>query len=175
MAGPPCAGHHSMAMTFEWQRVGFEPHLLLQSPDDVRARLHAILSDKVMRFNPYAVDDQTLIDCAGRATWQALPALTQMVIFHFKELCMIRWKHDYEGAFFTIGDSDELLHVSMSSLTDRLTYSATRSQVHVMVDDKPLTNRRMVERMLGKDYIVTHALMSVRGSGARIPAKNSHA
>lgn len=51
---------------------GYNPHSLLISPGKVSERLRAILGDKVMRFDPYSVDDVTLLACVWRASWQPL-------------------------------------------------------------------------------------------------------
>lgn len=149
---------------------GYDPKSLLTSPEEVLGRLNAILGDKVFRFNPYAVDDATLLACVERAVWLPWPALTQMVVFHFHDIRTIEWKIPYEAIFYHIGNDPEEKHLSINSLTNRFTYTATLHQVHVTVNGRVLTNEKMVERMQHKDYFISHALPSRTESGKSRPA-----
>lgn len=138
---------------------GYDPKSLLTSPDEVQKRLNEILGDKVLRFNPYSVDDETLLACCERARWTPWPALTQMVIFHFHEIRrVVRENNSYEAMFMNIGDDPEEFHILLNALIDKLTYKATLQQVHVMAGGRPITNRRIIESMQGKDYFVSHSL-----------------
>lgn len=137
---------------------GYRPEILIEDPAEVKARLDAILGDKLLRFNPYLVDDDALLACAERGQWRPWPSLTQMVVFHFHDIRKLEWKHSYEAIFFHIGNDSREMHLSMNSLTKKVTYDATMQQIHVLINDRPLTNAKMVERMVGKDYFVSHAL-----------------
>lgn len=149
---------------------GFNPQSLLTSTDEVWSRLHAILSDRVLRFNPYTVEDETLLACAERGRWQPLPSITQMVVFHFHDIKKVEWKYPYEAISCHIGNDKQELQIPLSSLTEQVTYTATRRLIHVTVDGKPLTNRNMVEKMQGKDYFVSHALMAQKAGAGQVPA-----
>ena len=149
---------------------GYEPQGLLTSADEVWSRLSAILSDKVLRFNPYSVDDDTLLACAQRGRWRPLPAVTQMMVLHFHDIHNVNREYPHEAISYHIGDNPRELHMPLPSLTRKVTYFATRRQIHVTVNDKPLTNRSMVERMQGKDYFVSHALMAHNGHTGLTPA-----
>lgn len=148
-------------MEFSANIYGNDPKSLLQSKEEVRNRLDAILSDRVMRFNPYSVDDATLIACAERAVWLPWPALTQMVVFHFHDIRRVEWEHHtYDAIFFHIGNDSQELQLPVSSLTGRITYTAMPREIHVTVNDRALTNKKMVEKMTGNDYFVSHALLA---------------
>ncbi|MCM1489562.1 MAG: hypothetical protein NC095_01860 [Muribaculum sp.] len=149
---------------------GYEPDNLLTSPSEVQARLNAILGDKVLRFNPYSVDDKTLLACVERAVWLPWPSLTQMVTFHFHDIRTIDWRIPYQAIFFHIGNDSHEQHLSLNSLTNRFTYTATLRQVHVTINGRVLTNEKMVERMQHKDYFISHALPSRSESGESRPA-----
>lgn len=149
---------HGETMQYSVADFGFSPWSLLKSPEEVGERLKAILDDKVLRFNPYAVDDGELLACVERAYWRPWPAMTQMVVFHCHDVRRVNWKCPYDALFFHIGNMPEEYHMSMNRLTCRFTYAATLRQVHVTVNDRPLTNDKMVQRMQGKDYFVSHAL-----------------
>lgn len=140
------------------ETYGYRRESLLTSPEEVRDRLRGILADKVLRFNPYAVDDKTLLACVERARWMPFPAITQMVVFHFMDIRVVGKNHPYEAIFFRVGNDPDLQYLPVMILTDRLTYTATRTQTHVMVNGRPLTNAKMVANMQGKDFFVTHAL-----------------
>ena len=60
---------------------GYELQSLLTSAEEVWQRLRRIPSDKVLRFNPYPLDDATLLACVERARWRPFLALTQMTVF----------------------------------------------------------------------------------------------
>lgn len=143
-------------MEFKTDIYGFNPNGLITSKEEVCRRLQAILEDKVLRFNPYSVDDETLLACVERAVWQ--PSLTQMVVFHFHDIRRIKWERPYDAIFFHVGNDSQELHLPVNSLTNRLTYSATLQQIHVTINGNVLTNQNMVEKMQGKDYFISHAL-----------------
>lgn len=149
---------------------GYDPKNLLTSPEEVYGRLNAILADKVLRFNPYSVDDATLLACVERAVWMPWPSMTQMVVFHFHDIRTIEWKIPYKAIFYHIGNNLEEKHLSINSLTNRFTYTASLHQVHVTVNGRVLTNEKMVERMQHKDYFISHALASRTESGKSRPA-----
>lgn len=145
-------------MEYRSEIYGFNPETLLTSPAEVRRRLEAILGDKVLRFNPYSVDDATLLACAERAGWLPWPSLTQMAVFHFQDIRKVDWTNPYKAIFFHIGSNPREMSLSMNMLTRRVIYTATLRQIHVMVNGRPLTNETTVERMQGNDYFVSHAL-----------------
>lgn len=154
-------------MIYIIDKYGYSPESLIKSPEEVRQRLRAILGNKILRFNPYSVDDETLLSCMERAIWQPWPALTQMVVFHFLDIRKVEWKYPYEAIFFHVGKSPQETHLPLGALTDRVTYIANRRQVHVTVDGRPLTNDNMVERLSGKDYFVSHALHAEKPNGKK--------
>ena len=157
-------------MCFDSYKYGFDPKGLLTCAEEVRTRLNAILSDKVMRFNPNSADDRTLLECAERGRWMPFPALTQMVVFHFHNIRNVEWKCGYDAIFFHVGNDMAEMHLPVNALTDKYTYTATHTQRHTIVDGRLLTNYRMAERLQGKDYFVSHSLPTRMPNGKAVPA-----
>lgn len=157
-------------MTSIIDKYGYSSGSLLKSPEGVRQRLSAILENKIMRFNPYSVDDDTLLSCVERATWQPWPALTQMVVFHFLDIRRVEWRYPYEAIFFRVGKDPHENHLPLGALMDRVTYIGDLRQVHVTIDGRPMTNYRMVERLCGKDYFISHALHAEKSNGKKVLA-----
>lgn len=153
---------------------GPDPQNLLTSPEEVSRRLNDILGDKVLGFNPYSVDDDTLLACVERARWLPWPALTQMVVFHFHEIRILEWRQPYEAIMFRVGANPEETHLSVNTLIKRYVYTASNREVHVTVNGRPLTNFKMVERMQRNDYFVSHALPTHRAMVKTLPAYRMH-
>lgn len=149
---------------------GYNPSKLLTSQNEAWRRLLEMLSDKVLRFNPYSVDDATLLMCVGRGIWQPFPALTQMLVFHFHDIRSIGHECPYDAIFFHAGDDASERHLPVRCLTEKITYAATLRQVHVEVNGHAVTNERMVEKMQGKDYFMGHALPADTTLRSQMPA-----
>lgn len=145
-------------MTHPTEIYGYDQQSLLTSEPEVQSRLSAILSDKILRFNPYTVDDESLVACAERGFWQPWPTLTQMVILHFHEIRRVEWKSAYDAIYFHIGNNATEQHCPVNMLAGKLTYLATLRQIHVEADNRSVTNLSHVKRLCGKDYFVSHAL-----------------
>ena len=83
---------------------GYDRHLLLRSVEEARGRLASILSDPVLQLNPYSLDDESLMQRVEAARWTTFPALTQMVVMHFGEICRLESPFQYEAILFRLGD-----------------------------------------------------------------------
>lgn len=148
---------------------GFSPDSLLTDREEVEARLHAILADRVMRFNPYRVADETLLECAGRAEFLPFPTLTQMVILHFVRVIPYSATNPREKIVFRIGADEREYRMPMSALDNKFTYRANRRQNWHLVNGKRITNSGMVEKMMGKSYFVSHLLLGDLNYGEKRP------
>lgn len=131
--------------------------LLIDSDSIAKERLERILSDKLLRFNPYSVDDTTLLGCANRGTWLPWPSITQMVIFHFHEIRYIPKGITYEGLFFNIGNSSELYHYGTGTFSQPMLHLASRQHVWMLLNGKHLTPS-LLKRLERKKVFVSHAL-----------------
>lgn len=125
-------------------------------------RLERILSDKIMRFNPYMVDDQTLLDCAARGKMQPLPSLTQMLIVHFLDIKYVRRNFIYEAIFYRIGNCPEIFHTSLSSLVCSFSHYFHKGPVHSKFNSSNLTNDSMVEKMQNRSFFVSNVILGTR-------------
>lgn len=145
------------------------PDSLLTDPAAVAARLHAILADRVMLFNPYTVSDESLLECAGRAEFLPFPTLTQMVILHFVRVIPYSASNPWEKIVFRIGSGEREYEMPMGALDNKFTYRANRRQNWSLVNGKRITNSGMVEKMMGKSYFVSHILLADRNYGEKRP------
>lgn len=143
---------------------------VLYDPAIVWQRLHDILNEKVLRFNPYTVSDEVLLACVERARWQPWPALTQMVVFHCHDVREIKWKCRYDALFLHVGNDTQEIHISMNSLIERYSYIATLKQMHSTIGGKPITNEKIVAKMAGKDYFVSHSYPCELPNMRQLPA-----
>lgn len=124
-------------------------------------RLHVILSDKVMRFNPYSVSDSVLLECAERGYILPPPSFTQMAVFHFHDIQKVERNFSYEAIFFTIGSPPVRYHLAIGSLIHSFTHHHTLRPTHVKIGGKNLTNYRMVKKMQGRSFFVSHIIPAV--------------
>lgn len=125
-------------------------------------RLSQLLADKVMRFNPYVVDDHTLLECAARARFLPLPSLTQMVIFHFLDIRKVFHNFSYEAIFYRIGNCPETFHISVPSLTNSISHYYTKQSIHSRFNKAILTNFSMVEKMQNRSFFISNFIPGCR-------------
>lgn len=148
---------------------GCGPRELLVSEEEARRRLDMILGDRIMRFNPYLVDDRRLVDCAQRGRWSPWPSLTQMVIIHFGELEYKIAGVAAKTIAFRIGDDTEENQMPVWRLASQVTYLASLQTIRSQVNDRNITNIKMVENLQGKSYFISHVLQS-RSAGGSLTA-----
>lgn len=156
-------------MNFILTEFGFNPGCLNTGVAEAKTRLEQILTDKVMRFNPYSVDDVTLLECAERGVLRGFPALTQMLIYHFHDVRVVKGRFNYEAIFLHVGNNPEELHISLNRMACKASYVATRKQMRPRLNGKPLTNYEMVDKMQGKSYFISNALQGTLPNGSYVP------
>lgn len=128
--------------------------------EEARKRLDAILSDRLLWFNPYRVSDRELLDCAERGRWRPFPSVTQMIVYHFHDIrptVSSISAMPYDGIFYHLGDSKSESHFGVSSLLQTLTHRATRLPVWTLVNGRHLVPSN-IHNLKGKDIFVSHAL-----------------
>ncbi len=145
-------------MRYEEFIYGHDRNLLNYSPEDAWKRLYEILNDKVMGFNPYLVGDEELEKCAMRGYWRDFPALTQMVVFTFVDLRMIKKQHTFDALFYRVGNNMEEYYFPLSTFVWGISYRPTFKNERSQIGKKRITNFRQVEDMIGKSFFVSHAL-----------------
>ena len=130
------------------------------SPDEAMRRLGAILNDKLLKFNPYSVSDQALLDCAERGYWLPFPAITQMMVFHFHDIQRVSTTNGrslYDGLFYHIGNTETKCHFGSFTLTHAMTHRATRGQTWTLIDGKHLVPSKL-RSLQGKSVFVSHTI-----------------
>lgn len=131
---------------------------LTNSDEVAKERLSAILSDKLLRFNPYSVSDEALLDSLGRGYWRPLPSLTQMVIFHFQDIQLTHTNNAaYYGLFFNVGNDPDSRHYSIGTFTRPMTHPVSNQQVWMTINGKHLTPAT-INRLTNRDVFVSHAI-----------------
>lgn len=142
---------------------GFDRELLETNCQAVLSRLYDILYDKVMRFNPYRVDDATLLACADRGYVRPLPTLTQMCIFRFSELRTIKiGDHTYEALHYKLGNDPCERHIPVGKLLRKICYRATCHDIRSTVNGAGITNISMIEKMQNRSYFLSHTFPGMR-------------
>lgn len=124
---------------------------------DPDSRLRAILNDRVMRFDPYGVDDETLLMCAERGFWRGGAALTQMAVFHFHDIREVKWKVNYDALFFHIGECEEELSIPVNSLVNSVTHHITKHPVYSTINGRHIV-RSNIEALQHKSVFVSHSI-----------------
>ncbi len=127
------------------------------TPQEAKRRLSAILNDKVLRFNPYRVNDEELLACAERGRWRSFPALTQMVILHFLDIREVPAQNRFEALFFRLGDSDDEHFFPLGVLLRAIAHHALKTPVKSQVNDKNIV-RSNIERLQHKSFFVSHII-----------------
>ncbi len=143
--------------------------------DDVaRERLGLILADKIMRFNPYRVTDEALVECAARGYWRPWPSLTQMLIFHFQGIKEQKKPGAaYYGLFFKPGTSSETYHYSLNTYSCPMTHLVTKRAVWMTLNGRSVIPST-VERLVGRDVFVSHAINCRKGMFNIFPSYRMH-
>lgn len=162
---------------FHYERVheygiathGFNPESLLTDPAKVTERLHAILNDKLLLFNPYKVSDEALLDCCGRARFLPFPALTQMVVLHFIKVVPNMSARSGTNIIYRVGGDEKECMMQINDLRSKFTYRATRSQEWNLVNGRRITNHSTVEKLTGKSFFVSHILWGDAINGCTRP------
>lgn len=142
--------------------------------DDVaKERLQLILSDKLLRFNPYRVTDETLVECAYRGQWLPWPSITQMLIFHFKDIKLVHEGETYYALFFKVGNASETYHYSVNTFSRPLTHLVSKQPVWMTLNNRHITPSS-IEKLVNRDIFVSHALNCRKASGKLMPSYRMH-
>lgn len=139
----------------------FRPFAAHGSAEKAQARLEAILADKVLRFNPYLVDDEALLACAERGRWRQFPALTQMVIFHFLDIRPVRTHHDFDAIFYRIGNSAQEFYFPLGDLIYSIAHHTSKMPERTQTDGRNIT-RSSVAGLQNRSFFVSHAIPGCR-------------
>lgn len=129
--------------------------------EEAKQRLEAILSDKVMRFNPYKVGDSELLACARRGYWRPFPALTQMVIFHFLDIRTVVTHHEFEAIFYRVGDYPQEHYFPLGAFKYTIAHHMRKSPIRSQMNGKNITCSN-IERLRNRSFFVSHAITGTR-------------
>lgn len=139
------------------------------TPAEAAERLDAILSDRLLWFNPYRVADADLLECAERGHWLPFPSITQMMVFHFHKST----QEFPDCLSFNIGMSDYEYHLNLNSLTMPMTHVVSRKPVWTLLNGCHLIPSNL-HTLPGRSMFVSHAVICERITGKREPAYRMH-
>ena len=140
---------------------------------EAHGRLNDILCDRLMRFDPYQVDDVSLIECAERGYWLASPTLTQMVVFHFHGIREVKSRFTYDAIDFNIGKGEEVRSLPIGSITRPNAHHYSRRPVYNILNGSHLT-RSKVSRLENKAIFISHAIVCSCGLSPNRAAYRMH-
>lgn len=146
--------------------IGME---LTNCDDIVKERLDLILSDKLLRFNPFRVGDQALIECVDRGYWLAWPSVTQMLKFHFQDIKIVNGDKEYYGLFFKVGNVSEPYHYSINTFSRPMTHLVSKQPVWMTLNARHITPST-IEKLINREVFVSHAINCRRISGKIVPS-----
>lgn len=148
--------------------------LELTNCDDVAMeRLKLILSDKLLRFNPYRVGDEALLECASRGHWLTWPSITQMWIFHFQDIKLVHEEERYDALFFKIGNYPETYHYGINTFSCSMTHLVSKRRVWMTLNNRHITPST-VEKLVNRDVFVSHSINCRKPSGKIFPSYRMH-
>ena len=143
---------------------------LTNSDEVAKERLSAILSDKLLWFNPYSVSDEALLDSLERGYWRPLPSLTQMVILHFHDIQLTHTNNaTYYGLFFNVGNDPDSRHYSIGTFTRPLIHLVSNQPVWMTINGKHL-RPSTIDKLSNKDVFVSNAINCRKISGKIYPS-----
>ncbi len=140
--------------------IGNVDQRLMGRPDVAAQRLEAILTDKVLRFNPYTVSDEDLLACAGRGWWRPFPALTQMVIFHFLDIREVPTsaRNKFEAIFYRVGDSPREYYIPLNHFTNTVSHHTCKQPHRSQLNGRNITPST-IPKMVNRTCFVSHAIV----------------
>lgn len=142
---------------------------LTKCDDIAKERLNMILANNILRFNPYRVTDDALIQCVERGYWQTWPSITQMMILHFQDIRLVHAEAIYYGLFFKVGNTSETFHFGINTFSRPMTHLVTKQPVWMTLNGKHVTPST-IDKLVNRDVFVSHAINCRKPSGKLIPS-----
>lgn len=145
--------------------------MYLQPKNDIeysRKRLDAIMSRKRLKFNPYTVSDEKLLEMVYSIGWGNLFDITEMVIVNFTRLRKVNDYRKFDGIYMTIGTTSEEIFISSGALKNPITAYDTIKPERSWIGKSPIRNINDIEKLVGKRYFVSRIVRGydIRGNGA---------
>lgn len=130
-------------------------------------RLRVFLNDKLLRFNPYLIENGKLLEGIGKMRWRGMYSLTQMVILKFLDVQKLNdSEFSQEKVIYTIGDSAEEITEHMSAFTCKRTAADSLQQMRSTINNRPITQTCQVHSLIGKRVFVSRNVITVTPGGS---------
>ncbi len=138
-----------------------------------KERLELILSNRLLRFNPYRVSDDELVACAKRGYWLKWPSITQMLIFHFQEIKIVHNTQTYYGLFFKVGQKSEAVHYGIYSFSRPMTHLVSLKPIWMTLNGKRVIPSN-IDKLVNREVFVSHTINCRRLSGKLMQSYQLH-
>lgn len=139
------------------------------------ARLRMFLNDKLLRFNPYLIENEKLLEGIGKMRWRGMYSLTQMVILKFLDVQRLTdSEFSQEKVIYTIGDSAEEITEHMSAFTCKRTAADSLQQIRSTINNRPITQTCQIHSLIGKRIFVSRNVITVKPGGGFGKAMRMH-
>ena len=139
------------------------------------ARLRMFLNDKLLRFNPYLIENEKLLEGIDKMRWRGMYSLTQMVILKFLDIQKLNdSEFSQEKVIYTIGDSAEEITEHMSAFTCKRTAADSLQQIRSTINNRPITQTCQIHSLIGKRIFVSRNVTTITSGGSFGKAMRMH-
>lgn len=139
----------------------------IRDVESYMARLRMFLNDKLLRFNPYLIENEKLLEGIGKMRWRGIYSLTQMVILNFRDVQRLTdSEFSQEKVIYTLGDSEEEITEHMSAFTCKRTAADSLQQIRSTINDQRITQPCQIHSLIGKRVFVSRNVITVTPGGS---------
>lgn len=134
---------------------------------ECRRGLELMLAKPMLRFNPYRVSDEKLVEMAWQGYWGDEYDLTQMVVMTFTRIKETSSYPYYEGIYMRVGRSEDEVLIARGRLINRITARDTLQPVRNFYGKRPIIHDEDVFRLVGRTVFVSRVIQGreFRGCG----------
>lgn len=134
----------------------------IRDVESYRERLSRFLSDKLLRFNPYLISDERLLEGLEKMRWRGPFSLTQMVVLNILDVQNSgNDVHPKERVIYSLGDSNEEISEYISAFTGNWSSADALRQVRSTINDRPITQTRQIYPLIGKRVFVSRSIVTI--------------
>lgn len=121
-------------------------------------RLDRIMSRRRLSFNPYTVSDTKLLELVSTTGWGNEFDITQMVRMYFTRLRRVQDTRNFDGIYFTLGQSDQEIFIHARLLKQGITADDNLHHERCMLGKHILRTDEDIESLVGKTVFVSHTI-----------------
>lgn len=128
----------------------------LNNPEHSQKALDAILSSRILIFNPYRVSDSELLEIVENASWGGEYDLTQAVVMTFTRLRQVGSEGDFDGIYFRLGKNANEAFLPASWIYYGVTSNDTCRKTRHICGKRILRNEKDIRWLVGKRVFISH-------------------